>query len=213
MAPEGYADHLFNDGSERSAMLSFHRVPSRSLVGPLRQAMLVALVALAPWVAQASTVCEHAVTLTFTEGAPRDLFEIRNGSSPGQRIQSLTLDLAPSAGRLVFDTVEGGTGVEVFQPFRAETSEARLADAPTVADGSDRLALTFSQFDPGQIFRFSIDVDDRLTASDLGQIRVSGREMEGALLTVLVGPVGQPGSGRTARVGGDNVARLQQACL
>jgi hypothetical protein len=34
---------------------------------------------------------------------------------------------------------------------------------------------------PGGRAAFSIDVDDRLTASDLGQIRVTGGEMEGAL--------------------------------
>lgn len=165
-----------------------------------------------PWLAHAEVDCRQQVTLVFTESAPRDLFEIRNESSSGQQIQRLTLDLAPSAGRLVFDTVAGGTGVEVFQPFRTEPGEAKLADAPVVKDGAERLELSFARFDPGQQFRFSIDVDDRLTTSDMGQIRVSGREMEGAVLTVALGADGESGTERTASVGKDNAALVKAAC-
>ena len=180
-----------------------------------RSRRLAAVLALAamPWFAHAEAVCQQQIALVFTESAPRDMFEIRNGSSKGQRIQRLTLDLAPSAGRLVFDTVAGGTGVDVFQPFRAEPGQARLAAVPDVKDGADRLELTFARFDAGQQFRFSIDVDDRLTASDMGQTRVSGREMEGALLTVVLGPDGERGTERTARVGQNNTALIEAACL
>jgi hypothetical protein len=176
-----------------------------------RQALLMGLLATVPWAAHAVPACEHEVSLVFTESAPRDLFEIRNGSSKGQSVQRVTLDLAGSAGRLLFDTVEGGTGVEVFQPFRTESGEAKLSKSPTVPDGSDRLELVFDRFDAGQRFRFSIDVDDRLTASDLGQIRVSGREMEGAVMTVVFGAPGASGVERTARVDGNNVARVKKA--
>jgi hypothetical protein len=171
----------------------------------------VLLCALPLW-AQAAPGCVREVSLVFTESAPRDRFEIRNDSSPGQRIQRLTLDLSPSAGRLIFDTTEGGTGVEVFQPFRTEPGEARLSRLPVVDDGSDRITLDFTRFEPGQRFRFSIDVDDRLTTSDLGQIRVSGREMEGALLTAEFGARGATGGAVQARVDGNNRARGQAAC-
>lgn len=154
----------------------------------------------------------HGVSLVFTESAPRDRFEVINDSSPGQRIQRLTLNLTGSAGRLIFDTAEGGTGVEVFQPFRVESGEARLSKTPVVKDGSDRLELTFTQFEPGQRLVFSIDVDDRLPASDLGQIRVSGSEMAGALLSVLVGPTSDAGREVQARVDGSNRARVRVAC-
>ena len=177
-----------------------------------RHTWLVCLLTVLPWAVHAAPACEHDVSLVFRESAPRDLFEIRNDSSKGQGIHRLKLDLAGSAGRLVFDTVAGGTGVEVFQPFRAEAGEALLTESPTVQDGSDRLALAFDRFDAGQRFQFSIDVDDRLTASDLGQIRVSGREMEGAMFTVVIGATGEPGSERRARVGGSNVARVKAAC-
>ena len=192
----------------------FDRAFSCRWVSPpsCRLAALLAIAAM-PWAAHAEAVCQQQIALVFTESAPRDMFEIRNGSSTGQRIQRLALDLAPSAGRLVFDTSAGGTGVDVFQPFRAETGLAKLADAPEVKDGADRLELTFARFDAGQRFRFSIDVDDRLTTSDMGQTRVSGREMAGAVLTVVLGPDGVRGTKRTAIVGQNNTALIEAACL
>jgi hypothetical protein len=192
--------------SERAFSCRWVSIPS------LRLAAFLALAAM-PWAAHAESVCQQQIALVFTESAPRDMFEIRNGSSKGQLIQRLVLDLAPSAGRLVFDTLAGGTGVDVFQPFRAEAGQARLADAPEVKDGADHLELTFARFDAGQRFRFSIDVDDRLTTSDMGQTRISGREMEGAVLTVVLGPDGERGTERTARVGQNNAALIEAACL
>lgn len=174
---------------------------------------LVALLGALPLATHAAPACVHEVSMVFTESAPRDRFEIRNDASAGQRIQRLTLDLSPSAGKLIFDTIEGGTGVEVFQPFRVEPGEAKLKGAPVVQDGSDRLTLDFKRFEPGQRFRFSIDVDDQLTASDMGQIRVSGREMEGALLTaVFAARDGATGSELQARVDGTNRAQAKAVC-
>jgi hypothetical protein len=165
-----------------------------------------------PLVAQAAPACVQEVSMVFIESAPRDRFEIRNDSSTGQHIQRLTLDLSPSSGKLIFDTIEGGTGVEVFQPFRVETGEARLRGSPVIQDGSERLTLDFTRFEPGQRFVFSIDVDDQLSASELGQIRVSGREMEGALLNAVFGPSGSAGAELQARVDGNNRARAKAAC-
>ncbi len=183
-----------------------------ALALPARALLIASLVGGLPLAAQAATACVHDVSLVFIESAPRDRFEIRNDSSAGQRIQRLTLDLSGSVGRLIFDTVEGRTGVEVFQPFRVDSGEARLSKTPVVQDGSDRLDLTFTRFDPGQRFVFSIDVDDRLPASDLGQIRVAGSEMAGALFSVVVGPTGGAGREAQARVDGSNRARVQAAC-
>jgi hypothetical protein len=38
----------------------------------------------------------------------------------------------------------------------------------------------------GASISFTIDVDDRLTASDLGQIRVSGSEIQGTVVTLTI---------------------------
>jgi len=94
--------------------------------------------------------------------------------------------MSSSYGNLIFDVTGDGAGVQVFQPFRNEQGDASLATEPGVADGDQQLTLEFSMFDPGQLYQFSIDVDDQLAQSDLGQIRVSGSEMTGASLLFTI---------------------------
>lgn len=140
------------------------------------------LIAVLPLSHANAETCGVDIQARFIEGAPRDSFVIENRSSIATEIASLTLNMRPSAGRLIFDTESGGVGVDVFQVYRGEDGDAVLARAPTVKDGDDRLTLDFDSFGAGQTYRFSIDVDDRLTNSELGQIRVSGSEMQGAAL-------------------------------
>jgi hypothetical protein len=179
---------------------------------PAHKLLITLIASAAPLLVVAQTTCKVDVTFTFTESAPRDRFEIRNDSSAGQPIQRARLELNGSAGRLFFDTAQGGAGVDVFQPFQVDSGEARLATVPVVKDGSDRIDLAFERFEPSQRFQFSIDVDDRLGDSDMGPTRVSGRELEGALLTVVVGPAGVSGREIQARVDGANQARAQASC-
>jgi len=177
-----------------------------------RSSLIALLLAGTPLLGLAQPACVLNVSFTFTESAPRDLFEVRNDSSRNQQIRRLRLDLDGSMGRLIFDTEEGPPGVNVFQPFRVESGDARLITVPVVQDGSDHLELDFQQFEPGQRFQFSIDVDDRLGDSDLGQIRISGRELEGSLLTVVVGVPNGADREIQARVDGANRARVQTNC-
>jgi hypothetical protein len=111
--------------------------------------------------------------LRFVESAPRDRFELRVGEIA---LRAVTVDLRGSAGRLIFDTVDGGTGVQVFQPLRDEGGTT----GGTVADGAEVIKVLLSDGAAGTRAVFSIDVDDRLATSDLGQIRVTGGEMAGA---------------------------------
>lgn len=179
---------------------------------PARKILIAFIASASPLLATAQSICTVDVSLAFTESAPRDRFEFRNESSAGQQIQRLRLDMANSAGRLFFDTVQGGSGVDVFQPFQVDSDDAQLATVPVVKDGSDRIDLVFRRFEPDQRFQFSIDVDDRLGDSDMGPTRVSGRELEGAQLTVMVGPAGSPDRELQARVDGSNRARMQAPC-
>ncbi len=167
-----------------------------------------ALIATAlPAPAMAET-CGVDIQARFVESAPRDRFIIENRSTLPADIAALMLDLGPSVGRLIFDTESGGDGVEVFQLYRTEQSDAVLAAAPAVNDGDDRLSLAFETFAPGQTYRFSIDVDDRLTNSDLGQIRVSGGEMQGATLTAIT----TGGTTHSAAFDAANRAQLTAPC-
>lgn len=127
-----------------------------------------AVVLMSSGVAQAAD-CTGA-SLRFVESAPRDRFELVIGADA---LQAVSVDLRGSQGRLIFDTASGGTGVEVFQPLRDE-------GGVTAGYGAEMLRVVLKDGQVGARAAFSIDVDDRLAGSDLGQIRVTGGEMAGA---------------------------------
>lgn len=131
--------------------------------------------ALVLFAGQAQAECMQALTVKFVESAPRDRFEIIH-TGTGVFVAGLRIDLRGASGGLVFDTAPGGSGVEVFQPFRPGDG----VEAAEVADGADHLDITFGSLSAGQRTDFSIDVDDQQVQSDLGQIRVTGAEMSGA---------------------------------
>ena len=143
---------------------------------PLLVAATVALTSLAPAAAHA---CGPNVEISFTETAPKDIFDIRNKSDEGWSLVSLAFDLSPSSGGLIFDTDVGGPGENVAQPFELAGGNARLTTMPAVSDGDAAMLMLFADFAPGQSFVFTIDLDDRLTHSDMGQTMISGAEIEG----------------------------------
>ena len=110
----------------------------------------------------------------FIEGAPKDRFEfIAACDLPSG---TLTLDLAESAGNLIFDVTSGGSGVEVFQPIEIVQGEGFLQQVPKVRDGDQSLSLVLAPMDKGATVAFTIDVDDTLGGRE---ITVSGSEIEG----------------------------------
>ena len=146
----------------------------------------------------ADKVCDVSVSAQFDEGAPRDYFHINNDSNTQWGINGFTLDLKPSAGQLIFDTEAGGKGVEVFQLFDVAPGTAKMSDAAIPDDGDAVLQISFDHFNPGETFSFSIDVDDQLVDSSLGQIRVSGSEIAGSMLTVQL--INEQGDQRTQQL-------------
>ena len=61
-----------------------------------------------------------------------------------------------------------------------------ISNVALVEDGADAINLNFEKFSSGESFTFSIDVDDQLTTSQLGQIRVTGGEMAQAKAVFLI---------------------------
>ncbi len=144
---------------------------------PLAAAALGAALLFAPAIAHA---CGPNVEILFTESAPKDIFDIRNKSDESWTLVSLAIDLTPSRGGLIFDTDVGGPGENVAQPFERAGGNAQLVTMPTVSDGDGAMLMLFGGFAPGQSFIFTIDLDDRLTQSDMGQTMISGAEISGA---------------------------------
>lgn len=131
------------------------------------------------------TQSAHAdIEVNFVESAPKDRFVIKNVGECGLEFLIVEIDLTQSAGRLIFDTKATGAGVEVFQPFEVKEGSIDLISSDGVEDGDAKLVLKIGSLLSGKIASFTIDVDDTLITSELGQIRVSGSEIEGGLVRI-----------------------------
>lgn len=117
------------------------------------------------------------LNLRFIEGAPKDRFEITSTADCLDGPVSIELNLAPSAGALIFDVTEQGGGVDVFQPFELVAGGDLVSASSDVKDGDQILTLTLSQLPKDRPVSFTIDVDDTVSAR---QITVNGSEIEGA---------------------------------
>ncbi len=128
------------------------------------------------------------IKVQFIESAPKDSFVITNNSNAVLENITLTLDLSSSAGNLIFDTSASGAGVEVFQPFELSKGTINLSKGTHqdgVEDGEQVLVLDIPALSPHDTVSFTIDVDDQLTQSALGQIRVTSGEMAGASVSLM----------------------------
>jgi len=165
---------------------------------PLKPAALALLIGATPALAD--------ITVDFIEGAPKDRFVLRTtGACPTGPI-AVTIDLAPAAGGVIFDTTGSGAGVEVFQPFELVSGASQVVSPPSVSDGDQTVTLSLSTLTPQTPVAFTVDVDD---TGGGREITVSGSEIEGARVTVVQGG---------SRLSADMSARAQarvglDACL
>ncbi|MEM1242811.1 MAG: aggregation factor core [Cyanobacteria bacterium P01_H01_bin.26] len=145
---------------------------------------------------------DSAIAIAFIESAPKDRFVITNMGSCTLEELTLELDLSQSAGKLIFATTAAGAGVDVFQPFEVEEGDIVPLAAEGLNDGDTILALQLASLAPGSRASFTIDVDDTLPRSDLGQIRVADSEISGAVVTISAG------DGETISAKFDSVAQV-----
>ena len=151
-----------------------------------RTLALFVLVLMVPW-----HLAFANLEIQFRESAPKDRFMIKNTGGCSLADVRMDIDLSKSRGKLIFDTTATGAGVDVFQPFEAGDAAIAQLDAKGVQDGDSMLAVGVSEIGPGATVTFTIDVDDTLEKSDLGNIRVAGSEIEGGQVKVLL-PAGEP---------------------
>lgn len=129
------------------------------------------------------------VTVDFREGAPKDRFTITYTGECVLNDVVLNIDLSGTDGKLIFDTTAAGAGVEVFQPFEVTQGAVTLLSSLRVNDGDKALSLGIEKLGSGESISFTIDVDDTLTNSELGNIRVSDAEIKGGTVQILVGDI------------------------
>lgn len=110
-----------------------------------------------------------------------DLFTISNTSDAGYQITSIVIDTSTSASGVIFDTVTGGPGNDDGQPFVADAVSAADTGFLSVSgdtDGSQQITLSFTDFDPGETFSFTVDLDD-------AALFVNGIDFAGSTLTAV----------------------------
>ncbi len=118
------------------------------------------------------------IQIDFLESAPKDRFTIINIGECDLSDMDIEIDLTNSFGKLYFDTSAKGAGVEVFQPF--ESLSENLKASGTVGDGDTSVSIQVHRLLQDESISFTIDVDDALVNSSLGQIRVARGELAGA---------------------------------
>ncbi len=122
------------------------------------------------------------ITVRFVESAPKDRFVISSDTCPLQNV-AVNIDLAGSAGGLIFDVTSAGAGVEVFQPVEVQSG---TVTAQPVVDGDQQLSFEISDLRAGDDVIISADLDDVLVNSSLGQIRVAGSELNGTAVQMTI---------------------------
>ena len=126
------------------------------------------------------------IEIRFIESAPKDSFLFTNSGICQLRDLELDIDLTNTNGKLIFDTTADGDGVEVFQPFENRNGQVELISSNAVNDGDTSLSVRIESLLPTQQVSFTIDVDDTLKDSALGQIRVTGTEIQNGTVTLRV---------------------------
>ena len=148
------------------------------------RATFTAIIFLALGVSQSANA---NLQVNFYESAPKDSFIIKNIGSCNLNNVNIEIDLSNSQGKLIFDTTATGAGVEVFQPFEVKSGKLELVSSGKVADGDKSLSVVVENLGPDETVSFTIDVDDTMPESSLGQIRVAGSEVQGAQVRVTDG--------------------------
>jgi hypothetical protein len=154
-----------------------------------------------------SGALQAGLKVSFNESAPKDRFSLHNDSNCDFKNVSVEIDLSASAANLIFDTTSAGAGVEVFQPFEKVAGQFELQG--TVTDGEQRLTLMINEFPAGETVSFTIDVDDTLERSELGNIRVSSSEMQGSQVNIQL-----DGNVATGTFGSNNTSIVEiESCV
>ena len=132
----------------------------------------------------AASTAQADLSARFIESAHKDRFVLTNEGPCPLGPVDVVFDIGQSPAGLIFDTTAEGAGVEVFQPFEIVAGGDLVRALPQIEDGDSAISLRLGGLQPGETVGFTIDVDDVQTNSDLGQIRVAGSGIEGAVLRV-----------------------------
>lgn len=157
-----------NAAAPRPAHASFRKATVgrrravRGRVEQLEPRQMLAGDGLAPEVLLGSVYFEEA---TGDDSAP-DIIEVSFvGGAEGTTLNRLIINgdkdgLGLTTGDIIFDTADGGLGAFKAVGLNIESHDGFEVTGVSVVDGGSQIIFTFSGFDAGEVFRFSLDVDE-----------------------------------------------------
>lgn len=124
--------------------------------------------------------------MSYRDGAPADTFVIENQSCALFNAQ-FVIDLHTSVAGVLIDTAYGGPGS--WDPLPAILTEGDATLAP-VSDGDRRLEIQVNALQPDGRVAVTLDTDDSVSATEGQRVHVSGSEIAGATVQMVVGGIG-----------------------
>lgn len=125
------------------------------------------------------------VTVTYRDGAA-DRFMIESQSCPLAQTQ-FVIDLRTSVAGVLIDTAYGGLGSRDPLPALVVAGDATLAP---VNDGDQILTLMVHQLAPQDRVVVTLDTDDSISDTEGQRVHVSGSEIAGSTVRMVVGGIG-----------------------
>lgn len=130
-----------------------------------------------------SAPAQADVELTIRDGNPFDRIWIKNAADCGALTAILHIDLGPSAGRLLLDTVRGGPGTKDPMPVEVERGPLRI---DPVQDGATDLTVQIGALRAGDTASLTMDFDDQAGWWPGPRVEVFGDEIAGTVATLRV---------------------------
>ncbi|MEM7424997.1 MAG: hypothetical protein AAF441_02810 [Pseudomonadota bacterium] len=143
----------------------------------LRRSLVIALVGLVVLLAGKSMVqaCGTVVKVTYIEDSP-DVFVIEYPDGQDDLLLSVKIDLATSAAGAYVDTLYG--------PAKSNLGEAvEVGEIRGFAEGDQSGTILFKKFAAGHRLNMLVDLDDRGLSGEPDPDHLTGKEMEGGLVT------------------------------
>lgn len=140
----------------------------------MKTALTISLFALA------APATAQDLIVQFADGAAKDhiSFEATDCHLSNAMVM---LDLAGSAGGLIFDTTPNSDSTDIYQPVEITSGYGALSP---VRDGDKRLQILVHTLPSGEALRLSADLDDTQSAGH--EVTANGSDMAGASIRVAL---------------------------
>lgn len=144
--------------------------------------------------------CQRQIRITYAESSP-DVFHIQFLKGQGLELRSIAIDLAPSKGKALVDTLYGATKTN-------DTRGVILRKIDGFAEGERAGALHFANFGPGKRISVLIDLDAETPADGSGGDHLTGADMADAKVRATLRGSGRRALTLTGKFNGRGIADL-----